>query len=230
MSRLVAGYPGCWTSAASRCRPHISLGRFDALLPECFKQQKIRYYSSILVRGYCSSHGNIINEYYVTRFIHPPSVAWPPPHEPPLPEVYSTSTTPPPQHKSAFCDPLLATPTSPIKLQRDGNDLEIPTQIQIYAPNHLLAHPLVSPVMGCLKGLCPLLVICSDMESLRDEVRLQNIDDLPDKPTFTRRESGLQRRSQDQCKTAARSAARKRPTRPRLKEKKAGSPRRCIYK
>lgn len=48
-------------------------------------------------------------------------------------------------------------------------NLEIKTQIQLYAPNHLLAHPFVSPIVADLRLSLPMLVICSAKESLRDE-------------------------------------------------------------
>lgn len=103
-------------------------------------------------------------------FIHRPSLCWPPPIPngetpipPPWPSEPLTST-----HQLA--DPLDAGPSTPLVLQMTDEVLEIrSTQVQLYAPNHLLAHPLVSPAGGDLKGLCPLLIICSDKESLRDE-------------------------------------------------------------
>ncbi|KAI0034868.1 Alpha/Beta hydrolase protein [Vararia minispora EC-137] len=43
-------------------------------------------------------------------------------------------------------------------------------QLQLYAPNALLGHPLVSPAVGYLGGLPPLLFVASDREVLRDEI------------------------------------------------------------
>ncbi|KAI0317105.1 hypothetical protein OF83DRAFT_1172261 [Amylostereum chailletii] len=43
-------------------------------------------------------------------------------------------------------------------------------QLQLYAPNNLLTHPLVSPALAYLGGLPPLLFIASDREVLRDEI------------------------------------------------------------
>lgn len=52
----------------------------------------------------------------------------------------------------------------------DGKLVEIRDQIQLYAPNHLLGHPLVSPVLQpSLGGLCPLLIQVGGGEMLRDE-------------------------------------------------------------
>ncbi|OCH89858.1 alpha/beta-hydrolase [Obba rivulosa] len=53
---------------------------------------------------------------------------------------------------------------------KDGEVLTIEDQIHMYAPNYLLNHPLVSPVVSYLGGLPPLLVIASDREVLRDEI------------------------------------------------------------
>ncbi|KAH9856007.1 alpha/beta-hydrolase [Lenzites betulinus] len=51
-----------------------------------------------------------------------------------------------------------------------GETLSIDGQIHMYAPNYLLTHPLVSPVVSYLGGLPPMLVIASDKEVLRDEI------------------------------------------------------------
>ncbi|CAL1711368.1 unnamed protein product [Somion occarium] len=52
----------------------------------------------------------------------------------------------------------------------DGKILTIDDQIHLYAPNYLLAHPLISPVVSYLGGLPPLFIIASDKEVLRDEI------------------------------------------------------------
>ena len=52
----------------------------------------------------------------------------------------------------------------------DDKVVEIRDQIQIYAPNHLLTHPLVSPVLQpSLGGLPPILIQVGGGEMLRDE-------------------------------------------------------------
>ncbi|PCH35593.1 alpha/beta-hydrolase [Wolfiporia cocos MD-104 SS10] len=51
-----------------------------------------------------------------------------------------------------------------------GEVLRIEEQVQMYTPNNLLTHPLVSSVLSYLGGLPPLLVIASDKEVLRDEI------------------------------------------------------------
>ncbi|KAF7798891.1 hypothetical protein EIP86_010119 [Pleurotus ostreatoroseus] len=49
--------------------------------------------------------------------------------------------------------------------------LELHAQIQMYATNEQLSHPLVSPVLqGSLGNLCPLYIIAGDGEVLRDEI------------------------------------------------------------
>ena len=52
----------------------------------------------------------------------------------------------------------------------DGEDIEVAEQVQLYAPNGLLKHPLVSPALSYLGGLPPLLFIAGDKEVLRDEI------------------------------------------------------------
>ena len=57
-----------------------------------------------------------------------------------------------------------------LEITIDGKLVRIRDQIQIYAPNHLLSHPLVSPVLQpTLGGLPPLLIQVGGGELLRDE-------------------------------------------------------------
>ena len=58
----------------------------------------------------------------------------------------------------------------PLRITIDGKTIEIKDQIQLYAPNHLLNHPLVSPILqSSLGGLPPLLIQVGGGEILRDE-------------------------------------------------------------
>ncbi|KZT13024.1 alpha/beta-hydrolase [Laetiporus sulphureus 93-53] len=53
----------------------------------------------------------------------------------------------------------------------NATPLELRSQIQLYATNEQLTHPLVSPVLqGSLGNLCPLYIIAGDGEVLRDEI------------------------------------------------------------
>lgn len=52
----------------------------------------------------------------------------------------------------------------------DGKAVTIRSQIQFYAMNHQLTHPLVSPALAYLGGLPPCLFLASDKELLRDEI------------------------------------------------------------
>jgi len=52
----------------------------------------------------------------------------------------------------------------------DGEVIEVTQQVQLYAPNSLLKHPLVSPALSCLGGLPPLMFIAGEREVLRDEI------------------------------------------------------------
>lgn len=51
-----------------------------------------------------------------------------------------------------------------------GETLKIEEQVQMYCPNYLLQHPLVSAVTGYLGGLPPLFIIASEKEVIRDEI------------------------------------------------------------
>ncbi|KAI0067652.1 alpha/beta-hydrolase [Artomyces pyxidatus] len=75
--------------------------------------------------------------------------------------VGSTASLPPP---GSLAD-------QPVVLETpNGERIEIAQQIQLYAPNGLLKHPLVSPALSYLGGLPPLFFIASDKEVLRDEI------------------------------------------------------------
>lgn len=67
--------------------------------------------------------------------------------------------------------PEAPNPSESIMLRTaDGEDIEVAEQVQLYAPNGLLKHPLVSPALSYLGGLPPLLFIAGDKEVLRDEI------------------------------------------------------------
>lgn len=69
--------------------------------------------------------------------------------------------------KSLAAKPLLV----PVKGGEEGEVVELRAQIQLYATNEQLYHPLCSPVLqGSLGGLPPLYILCGDSEVLRDEV------------------------------------------------------------
>ncbi|KAI4202421.1 MAG: hypothetical protein LQ346_001979 [Caloplaca aetnensis] len=57
-----------------------------------------------------------------------------------------------------------------LSIMLDGNLVSIKDQIQMYATNQLISHPLVSPVLQpSLGGLPPLLILTGGGEMLRDE-------------------------------------------------------------
>jgi acetyl esterase/lipase len=57
-----------------------------------------------------------------------------------------------------------------LSIMIDGKLVEIKDQIQMYASNHLISHPLVSPILQpSLGGLPPLLILTGGGEMLRDE-------------------------------------------------------------
>jgi acetyl esterase/lipase len=61
----------------------------------------------------------------------------------------------------------------------NGEVVEVAQQVQLYAPNGLLKHPLVSPVLSYLGGLPPLFFIAGDKEVLRDEIIYTYVIFLP---------------------------------------------------
>jgi acetyl esterase/lipase len=75
-----------------------------------------------------------------------------------------------PAHAQQARPTTLADCALPLRLEVHGERVEIDTQVQIYATNAQLCHPLVSPALGYLGGLCPLFVMCGDNEVLRDEI------------------------------------------------------------
>ncbi|KAI9452279.1 hypothetical protein BJY52DRAFT_940839 [Lactarius psammicola] len=76
--------------------------------------------------------------------------------------VASAASPPPPGVPDANQNIVLRT--------ANGEVIEVAQQVQLYAPNGLLKHPLVSPALSYLGGLPPLLFIAGDREVLRDEV------------------------------------------------------------
>lgn len=57
-----------------------------------------------------------------------------------------------------------------LSIMIDGNLVQIKDQIQMYASNQLISHPLVSPILQpSLGGLPPLLILAGGGEMLRDE-------------------------------------------------------------
>ena len=65
--------------------------------------------------------------------------------------------------------PASATDQTVVMEDNAGNKIEIHSQLQLYCPNGLVRHPLVSAALSYLGGLCPLLVIASARAVLRDE-------------------------------------------------------------
>jgi len=107
-------------------------------------------------RDYIPAHG----------FLHRPSEAWPPPKSRATPTKSFTTTI---QGNTEESIPLQN--VSPYeRVEIDGVVVEIQDQIQLYATNDMLTHPLVSPVnQRTLGGLCPMLVLTGGGEVLRDE-------------------------------------------------------------
>ncbi|KAF2092539.1 alpha/beta-hydrolase [Rhizodiscina lignyota] len=96
-------------------------------------------------------------------FHHRPSRGWPPPNSDELASAQNTHVDQAQlETKSDF--------TPDLSITIDGEKIEIKEQIQMYAPNHLLTHPLVSPILNpSLGGLPPLLIQAGGGELLCDE-------------------------------------------------------------
>ncbi|KAG9102351.1 hypothetical protein FRC06_002069 [Ceratobasidium sp. 370] len=81
--------------------------------------------------------------------------------------AFGGTTTPPDERHPKPLQPQLVK----VPVQPGEPPLELRSQIQVYATNEQLTHPLVSPVLhGSLGGLCPLYIIAGDGEVLRDEI------------------------------------------------------------
>ncbi|KAG8629335.1 hypothetical protein KVT40_003200 [Elsinoe batatas] len=122
-------------------------------------------------------------------FHHRPSVAWPPPNEEEQRTLKTqadlakskaeaksneaeavSGTKVQPEHPKypENRDPAINPP--PLSINLDGKNITLIDQIQLYAANNLLSHPLVSPALQpSLGGLPPLLIQVGGGELLRDE-------------------------------------------------------------
>lgn len=115
-------------------------------------------------------------------FMQKPSAAWPPPNEEELLNISRLAKgnnisgknpkeghagTPMPVKDVGEVKPGHQLPLS---IELDGQRVTLKDQIQMYATNQLLAHPLVSPVLQpSLGGLPPTLILTGGGEILRDE-------------------------------------------------------------
>lgn len=120
-------------------------------------------------RDYIPAHG----------FHHKPSMVWPPSDSDELETLNA------PKSKKSKKDPMpsgveadaknksangLPGQHRDLSIVLDDQKIDIKDQIQMYAPNHLLAYPLVSPVqLPSLGGLPPMLIQVGGGELLRDE-------------------------------------------------------------
>ncbi|SJX61885.1 uncharacterized protein (N-terminal fragment), partial [Sporisorium reilianum f. sp. reilianum] len=86
----------------------------------------------------------------------------------------STTRTAPSTHPNGIPPPLDLLWSDPITIQRSKPSqqaIELREQIQLYATNDQLTHPLCSAVLsGSLGGLPPLYILAGDAEVLRDEI------------------------------------------------------------
>ncbi|GAA5912516.1 uncharacterized protein JCM6883_005928 [Sporobolomyces salmoneus] len=101
-----------------------------------------------LSHSFPSVNGNDEGDYIPSRgFIYRPDLVWPPP----------------PSKECGLEQVLLG--------EEGGEIVQLYEQVQMYCPNNMLDHPLVSPVnQGSLGGLCPLYIAAGSDELLRDEI------------------------------------------------------------
>lgn len=124
-------------------------------------------------------------------FQHKPSISWPPPTADDIAEAHNLQPGDDTDDDSVGSDPnegmgftVEETDRPSNQTQKhasivgntaeiiiDGKLVTIKDQIQLYATNEQISHPLVSPVVaGSLGGLCPLFIMCGGAELLRDEI------------------------------------------------------------
>lgn len=141
--------------------------------------------------------GNEFDYIPANGFVHRPSRSWPPPNSDDLAiydnlisqghstaaakatvldkELHDASPDPKgyaiiPATSNTQAAPIPGARSANLSLEIDGKIVEIKDQIQMYATNALLSHPLVSPVLTpSLGGLPPLLIQVGGGEMLRDE-------------------------------------------------------------
>ncbi|CAE6459076.1 unnamed protein product [Rhizoctonia solani] len=88
-------------------------------------------------------------------------------HPSPDRNAFGGTTTPPDERHPQPANPQLVK----VPVEPGQPPLELRSQIQVYATNEQLTHPLVSPVLhGSLGGLCPLYIVAGSGEVLRDEI------------------------------------------------------------
>ncbi|KAJ1310944.1 hypothetical protein OPQ81_009456 [Rhizoctonia solani] len=81
--------------------------------------------------------------------------------------AFGGTTTPPDERRPKPGNPQLVK----VPVEPGQPPLELRSQIQVYATNEQLTHPLVSPLLhGSLGGLCPLYIVAGNGEVLRDEI------------------------------------------------------------
>lgn len=107
-------------------------------------------------------------------FIHRPSTLWPLPKDTGAFEnksIFNLGISRQ-QRRAREENPPSSEMHRPIVLDMpNGEKMPIPSQIQFYATNGQLYHPLCSPALsGSLGGLPPLYVLAGDSEVLRDEI------------------------------------------------------------
>jgi acetyl esterase/lipase len=129
-----------------------------------------------LTHSFPSVAGDGVGDYIPPHgFHHKPSMVWPPPN---TDELRDLAATPIKKKKSKDDLSSMSFPDDrkvphadrDLTIYVNGENITIKDQIQMYSTNHMLAHPLVSPVQQpSLGGLPPMLIQVGGAELLRDE-------------------------------------------------------------
>jgi len=122
-----------------------------------------------LLHSFPSIVGDDMGDYIPNfGFHHKPSLAWPPPTAEDLASLRASitpsgsQTALPITNPDKLAEKHSSRPQLPsiLRVNIDGEEIEVRDQIQMIAPNELLDHPLISPVtQASLGGLCPLLIV-----------------------------------------------------------------------
>ncbi|QIW95406.1 hypothetical protein AMS68_000924 [Peltaster fructicola] len=125
-----------------------------------------------LTHSFPSVAGDGIGDYIPSHgFHHKPSLVWPPPNAEDL-EALNDELAQLKSKQGGMVEKPNTRPSEStnLSIMIDGQTIELKDQIQMYATNALLAHPLVSPVQQpTLGGLPPLLIQVGGAELLHDE-------------------------------------------------------------
>ncbi len=86
----------------------------------------------------------------------------------------------PPPLEFLWSQPIKLEVKDPVLQEQFGKEINLKGQIQLYATNDQITHPIVSPLLhGSLGGLPPLYILAGDSEVLRDEIIRECLTNCP---------------------------------------------------